>query len=104
MLKTIRGTCNVSTQGHHQRAPQGYDGGRDSTRTGWSDSLYEGRCTEGIPPDTSHARSITADHIQLSQGTASFLAYAIQSQNEPRHVPATDGCHSQAVPRSHRNP
>ena len=42
-------------QGHHQRAPQGNDSGRDSTRTGRSDSLYEGRCFEGISTDTSHA-------------------------------------------------
>ena len=29
---------------------------------------------------------------------------AFWSQNEPRCVPATDGCHSQVVSRSHRNP
>ena len=43
------------------------------------------------------------DNIQLSQGTASILTDAFWSQNEPRRVSATDGCHSQTVPRSHRN-
>ena len=40
----------------------------------------------------------------LSLGTASFLGNAFWSQNEPRRVSASDGCHSRAVPRSDRNP
>ena len=44
------------------------------------------------------------DNVQLSLGTASILTDAFWSQNEPRRVPATDGCHSRAMPRSHRNP
>ena len=42
-------------------------------------------------------------NVQLSLGTASILTDAFWSQNEPRRVPATDGCHSRTVPRSHRN-
>ena len=37
------------------------------------------------------------------RGTASILTDAFWSQNEPRRVSATDGCHSRAVSRSHRN-
>ena len=44
------------------------------------------------------------DNVQLTSGTASILTDAFWSQNEPRGVPAMDGCHSRAVPRSHRNP
>ena len=43
------------------------------------------------------------DDVQLSSGTASILMDAFWSQNEPRRVPATDGCHSRTVSRSHRN-
>ena len=43
------------------------------------------------------------DNVQLSLGMASILTDAFWSQNEPRRVPALDGCHSRAVPRSHRN-
>ena len=68
-----------------------------------SHSLHKGRCFEGISSDTSYARSFSLDDVQLSQGTASILMDALWSQNEPRHVSATDGCHSQRVPRSHRN-
>ena len=50
-----------------------------------------------------YARSFSLDDVQLSQGMASILTDAFWSQNEPRHVSAMDGCHSQAVPRSHRN-
>ena len=42
--------------------------------------------------------------FKLSPGMASFLANAFWSQNEPRRVSATDGCHSRAVSRSDRNP
>ena len=42
----------------------------------------------------SYARSFSLDDIQLSQGTASILTDAFWSQNEPRRVSATDGCHS----------
>ena len=45
----------------------------------------------------------TLDNVQLSLGMASILTDALWSQNEPRRVPAMDGCHSQAVSRSHRN-
>ena len=38
-----------------------------------------------------------------TSGMASILTDAFWSQNEPRHVSATDGCHSRAVSRSHRN-
>ena len=37
------------------------------------------------------------------RGRASILTDAFWSQNEPRCVSATDGCHSRAVSRSHRN-
>ena len=37
------------------------------------------------------------------RGWLSILTDAFWSQNEPRRVSATDGCHSQTVPRSHRN-
>ena len=90
-------------QGHHQRAPQADDGGRDSPRTGWSNSVHKGRCFEGISSDTSYARSLSLDNVQLTSGTASILTDAFWSQNEPRRVSATDGCHSRAVSRSHRN-
>ena len=50
----------------------------------------------------THEASLLTD-VQLSQGTASILTDAFWSQNEPRHVSATDGCHSRTVPRSHRN-
>ena len=53
--------------------------------------------------DTSYTRSFSLDNIQLTQETAWILTDAFWSQNEPRHVSATDGCHSRAVPRSHRN-
>ena len=90
-------------QGHHQRAPQADDGGRDSPRTGWSNSVHKGRCFEGISSDTSYARSLSLDDVQLTPGTASILEDAFRGQNEPRRVSATDGCHSRAVSRSHRN-
>ena len=90
-------------QGHHQRASQADDGGRDSPRTGWSNSVHKGRCFEGISSDTSYARSFSLDNVQLTSGTASILMDAFWSQNEPRRVSATDGCHSRAVSRSHRN-
>ena len=61
------------------------------------------RCFEGISSDTSYAQSFSLDDIQLSQGMASILMDAFWSQNEPRCVSATDGCHSRRVPRSHRN-
>ena len=53
--------------------------------------------------DTSYARSFSLDNVQLTQGTALILTDAFWSQNEPRRVSATDGCHSRTVPRSHRN-
>ena len=81
-------------QGHHQRAPQADDRGRDSSRTGWSKSVHKGRCLEGISSDTSYARSFPLDDVQLSLGTASILTDAFWGQNEPRRVSATDGCHS----------
>ena len=37
------------------------------------------------------------------RGQLRFLQMPFGAKNEPRHVSATDGCHSQAVPRSHRN-
>ena len=52
------------------------------------------RCFKGISSDTSYTRSFSLDDVQLSPGTASFLANAFWSQNEPRRVSATDGCHS----------
>ena len=76
---------------------------KNSTQTGRSNSLYEGRCFEGISSDTSHTRSFSLDNFQLTQGMASILTDAFWSQNEPRRVSATDGCHSRAVSRSHRN-
>ena len=91
-------------QGHHQRAPLADDCGRDSSRTGWSNSVHKGRCFEGISSDTSYTRSFSLDDVQLSPGTASFLANAFWSQDEPRCVSATDGCHSRVVSRSDRNP
>ena len=66
--------------------------------------VHKGRCFEGILADTSHARSIPLDDVQLSPGTASILMDALRGQNEPRCVSATDGCHSRAVSRSDRNP
>ena len=66
-------------QGHHQRVPQADDGGRDSPRTGWSNSVHKGRCFEGISSDTSYARSLTLDNIQLTSGTASILTDALWS-------------------------
>ena len=39
-----------------------------------------------------------------SQRKALILTDAIWSQDEPRRLPATDGCHSRKVPMSHRNP
>ena len=63
----------------------------------------KGRCFEGISSDTSHARSVSLDNVQLTSGTASILTDALWSQNEPRRVSASDGCHSRAVPRSHRD-
>ena len=59
---------------------------------------------KGISSDTSYARSFSPDDFQLSLGTASFLANAFWSQDKPRRVSATDGCHSRAVSRSDRNP
>ena len=86
------------------RKPNGeVDGGGDSTRTCRSISIHKGRCFEGISSDTSYTRSFSLDNIQLSQGMASILTDAFWSQNEPRRVPAMDGCHSRAVSRSHRN-
>ena len=64
---------------------------------------HKGRCLEGISSDTSYARSFSLDDVQLSQGTASIFMDAFWSQNEPRCVSATDGCHSWAVFMSHRN-
>ena len=90
-------------QGHHQRAPYADDRRRDSPRTGWSNSVHKGRCLEGISSDTSYARSLSLDDVQLTSGTASILTDAFRSQNEPRRVSATDGCHSRTVSRSHRN-
>ena len=58
---------------------------------------------EGISSDTSHTRSITLGNVQLSPRTPSLSKDAIRGQNEPRHVPATDGCHSQTMPRSERD-
>ena len=58
---------------------------------------------EGISSDTSYARSLSLDDVQLTSGTASILTDALRSQNEPRRVSATDGCHSRAMSRSHRN-
>ena len=57
-------------QGNHQRAPQADDRGRNSSRTGWSNSVHKGRCFEGISSDTSHARSVSLDNVQLSPGMA----------------------------------
>ena len=37
------------------------------------------------------------------RGRLRFLRMPFRSQNEPRRVSATDGCHSRAVSRSHRN-
>ena len=48
-------------------------------------------------------QSFSLDNIQLTQGMPSLSKDAIQSQNEPTCVPDTDGCHSRAVPRSHRD-
>ena len=59
---------------------------------------------EGFSSDTPYTQSISTDNIQLTQQMLALLKDAIQSQNEPRHVADTDGCHSRAVPRSHRNP
>ena len=56
-----------------------------------------------ISSDTSYAQSLSLDNVQLTPGMASILTDAFQGQNEPRHVSATDGCHSRAVSRSHRN-
>ena len=84
---------------HHQAD----DRRRDSPRTGWSNSVHKGRCFEGISSDTSYARSLSFDNVQLTPGTASILTDALRSQNEPRRVSARDGCHSRAVSRSHRN-
>ena len=39
-----------------------------------------------------------------SQRKALILTDAIWSQDEPRRLPAMDGCHSRKVPMSHRNP
>ena len=39
-------------QGHHQRASQTYDSEGDHPRTGRSFSVHQGRCIEGLPPDT----------------------------------------------------
>ena len=100
--KSMSGSKQLE-QGHHQRAPQADDGGRDSPRTGWSNSVHKGRCFEGISSDTSYARSLSLDNVQLTSGTASILTDAFWSQNEPRRVSAMDGCHSRAVSRSHRN-
>ena len=69
-----------------------------------SNRVHKGRCFEGILADTSHARSISLDDVQLSSGMASILTDALRSQNEPRRVSAMDGCHSRAVSRSDRNP
>ena len=77
-------------QGHHQRAPQADDRGRDSPRTGWSNSVHKDRCFEGISSDTSYARSLSLDNVQLTSGTASVLTDAFWGQNEPRRVSATD--------------
>ena len=63
----------------------------------------KGRCFEGISSDTSYTRSFSLDNVQLTSGTASILTDALWSQNEPRRVSASDGCHSRAVSRSHRN-
>ena len=57
---------------------------------------------KGISSDTSYARSFSLDDVQLSLGMASILTDAFWSQNEPRRVSASDGCHSRTVPRSHR--
>ena len=65
--------------------------------------VHKGRCFEGSSSDTSYARSFSLDSFQLTSGTASILTDAFWSQNEPRSVSATDGCHSRAVSRSHRN-
>ena len=37
------------------------------------------------------------------RGRLRFLRMPFGAKNEPRHVPATDGCHSRAVSRSHRD-
>ena len=37
------------------------------------------------------------------RGQLRFLQMPFGAKNEPRHVPAMDGCHSRAVSRSHRN-
>ena len=66
-------------------------------------SLHKGRCFEGISSDTSYIQAFSLDNVQLSQGTASIPTDALWSQNEPRCVSASDGCHSRRVPRSHRN-
>ena len=72
-------------------------------RTGWSNSVHKGRCFEGISSDTSYAGSLSLDDVQLTSGMASILMDIFWSQNEPRRVSATDGCHSRAMSRSHRN-
>ena len=94
--KSMSGSKQLE-QGHHQRAPQADDRRRDSPRTGWSNSVHKGRCFEGISADTSYARSLSLDDVQLTSGTASILTDAFRGQNEPRRVSATDGCHSRAV-------
>ena len=48
-------------------------------------------------------KAFPLDNVQLPSGTASILMDAFWSQNEPRRVSASDGCHSRTVPRSHRN-
>ena len=40
---------------------------------------------------------------KMSQDVFQLRMDAFWSQNEPRRVSASDGCHSRAVPRSHRN-
>ena len=63
--KGISGSKQLE-QGHHQRAPQTYDGGRDSPQAGRSHSLHKGRCFEGFPADTSDTRSFSLDNVQLT--------------------------------------
>ena len=67
-------------QSHHQRAPQADDHRRDSPRTGWSNSVHKGRCFEGISSDTSYARSLSLDDVQLTPGTASILTDAFRGE------------------------
>ena len=63
-------------------------------KKGWNNSVHKGRHFEGISSDTSYAQSFSLDNVQLTSGMALILMDAFWSQNEPRRVSATDGCHS----------